>query len=673
MKSVTQRVGIFARFIKSGRHTSSIFISNHIIEAYCNSGRVQDARHMFDEIPERNVFTWNAIIHGYVSNNDIAEARLLFDSAPIKDSVTYNSMISGYVRLGRDREALDLFAQMQKNGFRVDEFTLTVMLNLTSKLPVLPYGKQIHALMMKTASDYRCFGVISLIDMYSKCGCFADACQAFEGADESNSVSKNAMVAACCREGELDMALNLFWGHPAVNDAVSWSTLISGFTQNGLGKMALALFVQMGKHGIRPNEHAFASILSACSSVKSLRHGREAHAYVLKNGLILNQFVSSAIVDFYCKCDDLKHAASVHDAFNASDNAFSTASMIMAHCSRGNMAEARRLFDSLSEKNSVVWTALFSGYLRLEQCDAIFNLFREFVCRETWLPDPLILVSVLGACTIQAVLRLGKEIHAFVVRTGMETEDKLVTAMVDMYAKCGDIKYAKEIFQLVSARDQVVYNAMIAGFAHHGREREAIHLFEQMLESNVKPDVITFIALLSACRHAGLVKEGLNYFNSMSKDYGIAPEIDHYSCMVDLLGRAGSLDKALLLIEGMEIEADAIIWGTFLNACRMNQNVDLARIAEERLISLQADNGARYVQLANVYAAQGEWSEMGRIRRKMRGREVRKIAGCSWIYVENEVNTFTSGGGDHAKAESIYATLTSLREEMRRERYVAAT
>ncbi|XP_058086375.1 putative pentatricopeptide repeat-containing protein At3g18840 [Magnolia sinica] len=663
MKSLEQGLRFHTHFIKNALFPT-IFISNQLIDIYSKNGLLQEARYLFDEMSQRNVFTWNAIIHGYIKNNDITKARLLFDSAPDKDSVTYNSMISGYVRTGHECKALELFAEMQDNAIPIDEFTLTTMLNLTAQLSVLPYGKQLHTYVVKTANDCHCFGISSLIDMYSKCRCFADAHRAFEGAVEKDSVSKNAMVAACCREGELDMAFDLFWGDPAVNDTVSWNTLISGCAQNSYGDAALALFVQMGKNSIRPNEHTFASVLSACSSLKSLKHGKEIHACVLKNGLSSNQFISSSIVDVYCKCDDLQYAVSVHAAA-LTENAFSTASMIVAHSSRGKMVEARRLFDSLGEKNSVVWTALFSGYVRHGQCDAVYDLFREFERRETGVPDPLILVHVLGACSIQAALNHGKEIHAYMVRMGMETEEKLVSTMVDMYAKCGAIKYSEEIFQHTNERDRVLYNAMLAGFAHHGREKEVIQLYEEMVERDIIPDAVTFIALLSACRHAGLVKAGEKYFHSMTKDHGITPEIDHYSCMVDLLGRAGHLDKALLLIRRMAVEPDAIIWGTFLNACRMNGNVDLARKAEDGLLRMEADNGARYVQLANVYAAQGEWSEMGRIRRKMRGREAKKIAGCSWVYVENEMNAFTSGDRSHSKAEAIYAMLASLSAEMR--------
>lgn len=663
MKSLKQAVTLHSHIIKNG-HLPTLFFNNQLIEVYSKNGLLLEARRLFDRMPERNVFTWNAIIVGYVKNNDLKEAQFLFDSTTEKDSVTYNSMISGYVGGGHERQARELFAKMRGNGTCVDEFTLTSLLNLAARMSVAEYGKQIHAYMVKTSNDSSCFGISSLIDMYSKCGCFLDAFRVFDETGGRDLVSRNAMVAACCRGGDLDFALNVFWKEVDLNDTVSWNTLISGCAQNGRGEMALELFTLMAKNGVRKNELTFSSVLSACSSLKALKHGKEVHACVLKNGLSSNSFISGGIVDVYCKCNNLQYADSVHGTIQA-ENVFATASLIVGHSCRGNMVEARKLFDSLDEKNSVVWTTLFSGYIRTLQCNVVFELFREFRTKEIGVPDALILVNVLSACAIQSALNHGKQIHTYIVRAGIEIEEKLGSALVDMYAKCGEITYSKETFKRITGKDRVLYNTMMGGFAHHGLVNETIRVFEEMLHVGIRPDAITFIAILSACRHAGLVEEGEKYFNSMVRSHGVSPEIDHYSCMIDLLGRAGRLDKALSLIERMEVEPDAIIWGTFLNACKMNRNVELAREAEEKLLRMEEDNGARYVQLANTYAAEGEWSEMERIRRKMRGMEVKKHAGCSWVYVENKVKIFVSNDRFHPEAEATYSMLETLNVEMK--------
>ncbi|KAK8665369.1 hypothetical protein V6N13_005538 [Hibiscus sabdariffa] len=327
------------------------------------------------------------------------------------------------------------------------------------------------------------------------------------------------------------------------------------------------------------------------------------------------------------------------------------------------MVEARRLFDSLAEKNSVVWTALFSGYLKSKNCDDVFQLLSEFWEKEATVPDGLILMTVVGACAIQAALDPGKQTHGFMLRMGIEMDEKMFSAMIDMYSKCGNIAYAEKMFRKVNVKDSVIYKVMMTGYAHHGHESKVFELFEEMLQQGIKPDVVTFVALLSAYRHCGLVELGERYFNSMKEVYKILPENDHYACMIDLYGRANRLDKALAFMKTIPIEHDAAIMGAFLNACRVNKNVELAREAEKILLRIEGDNGSRYVQLANIYAADGNWAEMRRIRKEMRGK-VKKFAGCSWVFVENGVNTFISGDRSHSNAEAIYATLDCLTKEL---------
>ncbi|XP_052193971.1 putative pentatricopeptide repeat-containing protein At3g18840 [Diospyros lotus] len=667
MRSLLNGLKFHGHAIKSG-FTPTIFTSNQLIGLYSEHGLIHEGLKLFDEMPERNVFSWNAMIWAYVGTRNLEQAQALFESAPEKDSVTYNSLLSGYARTdGYQIHALRLFMEMQSRGDRVkvDEFTLATMLNLTAKLRVPSYGRQLHSFMVKTANDSSGFVVSALIDMYSKCGCFREACHAFNWDSDFavDLVSKNAMLAACCREGELKMAGDLFWSQPELNDTVSWNTLIAGYAQNGYEEEAIKLFHRMSEDGFRWSEHTFASILNACSSLKNLKLGKEVHAWVLRNRMSCNPFISGGIVDVYCKCGNMKYAESVHAAIGM-DNSFSITSMIVGYSSQGNMVEARRLFDSFPHKNSVVWTAMFSGHLKSQQCDAVFELLSEFKAKEATVPDALILISVLGACGMQAIIDPGKQVHAYILRLGIEMEEKLTSAMVDMYSKCGNIIYAQNVFQRATVGDLILYNVMMAGYAHHGYENEAILLFEEMLKKRFRPDEVTFLALLSACRHSGLVRMGEKYFYSMTKDYAIKPDIDHYACIIDLYGRTNQLEKAVAFMKRVPIECDGVLLGTFLNACKINKNVELAREAEEELLRIEGENGARYVQLANLYAAGGKWLEMGRIRKKMRGKEVKKHAGCSWVYVENKVHIFTSGDRSHSQTEAVYSVLLCLTLEL---------
>ncbi|KAK7257917.1 hypothetical protein RIF29_32238 [Crotalaria pallida] len=650
--------------IKSG-FASSIFTCNQLIHMYSKHGLVEDAQKLFDEIPHPNVFSWNAIIMAYIKAHNLTHARALFDSASHKDLVSYNSMLSAYVGAdGHETDALDLFTIMQsaRDIIGVDEITLTTMLNLTAKLRARCYGEQIHSYMVKTANNLSKFAVSSLIDMYSKCGSFREAYNVFGGCvGMVDLVSKNAMVAACCREKKMDMAFNVFWKYPELNDIVSWNTLIAGYAQNGFMEKSLALFSEMIENGIGCNEHTLASVLSACSGLKCLKLGTCVHAWVLKNGYKSNQFISSGIVDLYSKCGNIRYAESVYAGIGIK-SPFAVASLIAGYSSQGNMAEAQRLFDSLTERNSVVWTALCSGYVKSQQSKAVFELFREFRTTEGLVPDAAIIVSVLGACAIQATLSMGKQIHAYIFRMRVNMDEKLLSALIDMYSKCGHIIYAGKIFQRVtdSDKDAILYNVMIAGYAHHGFDNEAIQLFQEMLRKRIKPDAVTFVALLSACRHRGLVELGEQFFISMQEDYNVVPEIYHYACMVDMYGKANQLEKAVELMRKIPIQIDATIWGAFVNACQVSSNTELVKQAEQILLKVEADNGSRYVQLANAYAAEGNWDEMGRIRKKMRGKEAKKVTGCSWIYVENDTHVFTSGDTSHSKADTIYSTLVCL-------------
>lgn len=668
MRALKEGLKFHANAIKSGL-TPNIFTANQLIHLYSKLGFVGEACKLFDEMPERNVYTWNAIINAHIKSQNFTAAQFFFDSAPCKDSVTYNSLISGYANSeGHENMALNLFVQMQyeSESVKVDEFTLTTLLNLVAKLRVLCYGRQLHSYMVKTNNDSSRFAVTSLIDMYSKSGCYEDAWSVFNGSGGqgvTDVVVKNAILAACCRKGELELAQEIFSTQLELNDNVSWNTMISGYVQNGCEDESIELFKCMADEGFNWDVHTFATVLNACSTLKSLKLGKEIHAWVLKEGMLASPFIASGIVDVYCKCGNMGYAESVHKTFGTR-NSFSITSMIVGYSTRGSMLEARRLFDSLAEKNIVVWTAMFSGYVKSQQYEDVFHLFREFQNKERTVADALIVVSLLSACATQASIDLGKQIHAHTLRMRIKTDEKTVGALVDMYSKCGNISYAESTFQRARPKDLVVYNVMIAGYAHHGYEYEAIKLFQEMKQTGLQPDAVTFVAILSACRHCGLVEEGEMYFSSMTEDYAITPETDHYACMLDLYGRSNQLEKAVAFFDKMPIEPDTIILGTFMNACKMNRNLELARMAENKLLEVEGDNGARYVQLANVYASEGKWDEMRRVMKRMRRKAAKKLTGRSWVHVGNDVHVFKSGDRSHSEAEAIYFTLECLIQEL---------
>ncbi|CAN1231808.1 Putative pentatricopeptide repeat-containing protein At3g18840 [Linum grandiflorum] len=623
-------------------------------------------------MPQRNLFSWNTIISAQVKSHNLVQARAMFDSAPLRDSVTYNSLLSGYVRAGGEFErlAFELFVDMwshRPDEMRIDEVTLTIMVNLCAKSAMLCFATQLHGHMVKTGNDLSGFAVSSLIGMYSKCGCFREACSAFETCEaaDADSVTKNSLLAACCRAGEMDMAASVFEMATELNDTISWNTLIWGYVQNGCVDEIFDLFLRMRENGVEHDVHTFASLLIACSRLKSLNRGKEVHAYVVKNGFLTNPFIHDGIVDVYCKCGNMKYAELLHYSTTASP--FSVTSMVAGYSSRGNMEEARKLFDSLVEKNAIAWTSLFSGYVKTQQCEAVFDLLSQFRAKEegkmSKSPNCLILVSVLGACALQASLLSGKQVHGFALRSTIEMDEKMISATVDMYIKCGCLSYAEKIFKRVLEKDIVLYNVMLAGCGHHGDADKAIGLFRDMTKKGIPPDEITFVAILSACRHCGLVELGERFFDSMEVVYGVVPESDHYACMIDLYGRANRLEDAKTFFMERIPEEErkcGVIVGAFLNACK---NGELARKVEATMLG---GGGGRYVQLANVYAAEGKWIEMQRVRKMMRGKERKKFAGCSWVYVDDRPQIFTSGDATHPRSSCVYEILHSLTAELGR-------
>uniref|UniRef100_UPI0040747504 Synthetic PPR-DYW protein n=1 Tax=synthetic construct TaxID=32630 RepID=UPI0040747504 len=456
---------------------------------------------------------------------------------------------------------------------------------------------------------------------------------------ESDVYVQSALIDMYAKCGELEDARKVFDEMPERN-VVSWNAMISGYAQNGQSEEALELFREMQQEGIKPSEFTFCSVLSACASLGSLEMGKQIHGYVIKSGFESIVFVGNALIDMYAKC--------------------------------GSIEDARKVFDEMPERTVVSWTAMISGYAQNGQSEEALELFREMQ-REGVKPDEVTLPSVLSACANLGALEQGKQIHAYVIKSGFESDVFVGSALIDMYAKCGSIEDARKVFDKMPERDVVSWNAMIAAYAQHGHGKEALQLFQQMQQEGVKPSEVTFTSILSACSHAGLVDEGHHYFESMSPDYGITPRVEHYGCMVDLLGRAGRLDEAEDLIKSMPFQPNVVVWGTLLGACRVHGDVERGERAAERILELDPESAAPYVLLSNIYAAAGRWDEAAKVRKLMKERGVKKEPGCSWIEVNNKVHEFVAGDKSHPQTKEIYAELERLSKQMKEAGYVPDT
>ncbi|KAG6595447.1 Pentatricopeptide repeat-containing protein, mitochondrial, partial [Cucurbita argyrosperma subsp. sororia] len=367
--------------------------------------------------------------------------------------------------------------------------------------------------------------------------------------------------------------------------------------------------------------------------------------------------------------------------------------MITGYVQNQQVDIARKLFEVMPEKNEVSWTAMLMGYTNCGRLDEASELFNSMpikplvACnamilgfgqngevpkqdKEGIRPNFPSLISVLSVCASLATLDHGREIHAQLVRSQFDLDVYVASVLLTMYVKCGNLVKAKQIFDKFATKDVVMWNSIITGYAQHGLGEEALQVFHDMHFSRVVPDDITFIGVLSACSYTGNVKKGLEIFNSMEMKYQVEQKIEHYACMVDLLGRAGKLNEAMDLIENMPMEADAIIWGSLLGACRTHMRLDLAEVAAKKLLQLEPKNAGPYILLSNIYASQGRWNDVAELRRTMRGRSVSKSPGCSWIDVDKKVHMFTGGeSSGHPEHSEIMRTLEWLSGLLREEGY----
>eukprot|EP01018_Ginkgo_biloba_P008749 Gb_09147 [translate_table: standard] len=587
----------------------------------------------------------------------------------------------------------------------VNSYNYTSLLRACDNMKSLSEGKEVHALVLINGLDENVFFATKLVRMYAICGRLADARLIFDKLPERNVFLWNAMIRGYARKGLSDETFSLYYqmlqtgiqpdkytfacilkscadlsnwqqgkdihdhiircgidvdafvGSALVamyakcssiedarhvfdkifqRDVVLWNAMIAGYAQNGLSNEALKLFWQMESSGMKPDSFSIASVLPSCAHLAALQQGKEIHDYIIRNGFESNAHVISALVAMYAKC--------------------------------GNIDYARRVFEKMSERDLTSWSAMIAGYTQAGHGDEALEVFRQMQVAGVK-PDSVTICSVLPACADLATLQQGKEIHDYIIGCGFESDVVVCGALIDMYAKCGDVWTARQVFDKMSQRNVVSWNAMIAGYGVHGHDEEALALFYKMQQEGFKPDHITFVAVLCACSHAGLVDEGLQYLNSMSRDYSITPRMEHYVHMVNLLGCAGRLDDAHDFIKKMPLQPDAGIWGALLSACRIHCNIELGEHAAKQLFELEPENAAYYVMLSNIYALGGRWNDVMKTRTKMKERGLKKSPGCSWIEINNRIYTFLAGDRTHPQSEKIYAMLESLVGQMKKAGY----
>eukprot|EP01018_Ginkgo_biloba_P019068 Gb_40768 [translate_table: standard] len=596
---------------------SDVFVGNALVAMYAKCASLPSARYVFDKMSQRDLVSWNAMIAGYAQNGCFNEALEVLHQMQMEkvnpDVITWNAMIAGYVQNGFGNEALNVFHQMQLADTKVNTVTVASVISACADLVSLQLGKEIHGYLIKSGFQSDLLVGNALIDMYAKCRSIDDAHQVFVNLFEKDVISWNAMIAGYTQNGYCNEAFEIFHQMQLAclkPNLITWNAMISGFTQNGHCDKALKLFNEMQLAGMKPNSITISSILPACVHVADLQQSKEVYDYIMKNGFESNVIVRSALVDMYAKC--------------------------------GNMESARQLFDRIGQRDVVSWTTMIAACTQNGHGEEALKLFQQMQLAGAK-ANSVTIASVLPACALLGTLQQGKEIHDYIIRKEFESNVFVGNALIDMYAKCGSIDDARRLFDKMSQRDVVSWNAMIAGYGMHGYGEDALALFHKMQQAVMEPNEITFIAVLSACSHSGLVDEGWQFFNLMSQDYCITPRVEHYACMVDLLGRTGNLDEAWNLIKQMPLEPNANVWGTLLGACRIHCNIDVGERVANCLFELEPKNTGYYVLLSNMYAMAGRWDGVAKVRVMMKERGLKKLPGCSWIVVKNKVHAFTSG------------------------------
>ncbi|CAK9278312.1 unnamed protein product [Sphagnum jensenii] len=479
----------------------------------------------------------------------------------------------------------------------------------------------------------------------------------------------------------------------------------------------MELFQQMQEEGMSPNRFTFVPVLKACTSLRALEKGRRAHEQIIQLGCASDVFVGSSLVDMYAKCGSIEDARRVFDSMPSHDlvswnaiisNVFVGSSLVDMYVKCGRMDDAWRVFNRTPTSDAISWNVMILGYVKCGQGDKALELFQQMqwegmplrnvvswnvmisglvkcgqghkalelfqqMQQEGVEPSSVTFVGVLNACASVVALEEGRLVHQQIVKSGCESNIFVGSSLVDMYAKCGSMEEACKVFNKMPLRNVVSWNAILGGFAMHGHGKEALEHFKQMRAEGVRPDNTTFVCLLSACSHAGLVDEGLRCFESMSTDCMISARLEHYTCMVDLLGHAGRLHEAEAIIKTMPYKPDAAVWKALLDACRVHGNMEMGERIAKQVLKVDPGNAASYVLLSNIYAAVGKWNLSAILQQQRLERGVKKQPGCSWIEVNNKVHMFILNDRDHPNMIDVHAELKRLSQQMHEAGYVPDT
>ncbi|XP_042434966.1 pentatricopeptide repeat-containing protein At3g49170, chloroplastic-like isoform X3 [Zingiber officinale] len=679
-----------------------------------DSGRIDDALSTLDLMADRGIpadlVSYSVLLRSCIRSRDLRRGRLvqrrLLDSGLQFDSVVTNSLISLYSKCGEWEAALSIFeemgsrrdvvswtalvsygaqngmqgraiamfCQMLETGIIPNEFSFCSVIQACSKSEYLWIGRAILGFVVKMGFFWWDASVgCALIAMFAENDDLLSARKVFDGILERNAVVWTLMISSDLESLEFgrqmhSQAIRLGLAHDACvgctlvdmyakcslmddsrkvfdrmdeHSVMSWTTIISGYAQSSMhDEKAIELFINMINGSVRPNHFTYSSILKACANLADSQVGQQIHARVIKSGLAFVNFVGNSLVSMYARF--------------------------------GRMEEAIRAFDSLYEKNVVSCNAIADGCAKNYNYEQAIEVLYQIQSMDMG-ANAFTFASLLSAAASIGMLSKGQQLHAQLLKAGLRSDMGIGNSLISMYSRCGSIDDACQAFGEMNDHNVISWTAMITGFAKQGDADQALKLYQNMVSAGVKPNAITYVAVLSSCSHAGLVEQGWEHFHAMQKDHRVAPTMEHYACMVDLLGRSGLLEDAFKFINSMPLRADVLVWRTLLGGCSVHGDIRLGEIAAKRILELAPEDPAAYVLLSNMYAEVGRWEDVATVRHAMKERNLNKEAGLSWIEVENIIHKFHVGDTSHPQAQKIYAKLDELFARIKEMGYVPNT
>ncbi|KAG8376738.1 hypothetical protein BUALT_Bualt09G0095000 [Buddleja alternifolia] len=516
----------------------------------------------------------------------------------------WNTQLRELSKQGQYSQALVLYRQLLRSGATPNAFTFPFILKSSAALSLPLSGTQLHCHVIKSGCLSEPFVQTSLISMYCKFGFLVNAYNVFDESPDSTGLT------------------------------VCYNALMSGFIQKSRFSNGLLLFREMRAKGVAFNSVTILGLVPGCAIPMHLNLGMSLHCLTLKYGLSNDLAIGNCFLSMYVHC--------------------------------GSIKSARKLFDEIPEKGLITWNAMISGYSQNGLGTEVLDLYRDMLSLGVC-PDEVTLVGVLSSCANLGAQRIGREVEEKIESLGFGYNPFLKNSLISMYARCGNLARARAIFDAMPAKNLVSWTAIIGGYGMHGHGEVAVGLFDEMIRTDIHPDKAIFVCVLSACSHAGLTDKGLDYFYSMEKKYNLIPGSEHYSCVVDLLGRAGRLSEARNLIESMPMKPDGPVWGALLGACKIHKNVELAELAFDKVVELEPTNIGYYVLLSNIYSESDNLGGVLRIRVMMRERRLKKDPGYSYVEFKGRTHLFMAGDISHPQTKEIYAMLQKLEDFAKKE------